>query len=102
MYRDNIYLRQENLKNINSSLNKCSEEGRCVLTLDDFAALSRSKAIIEKMTNLEIESVDYHHQTQPTDSAPVDISAQKIFEMIDILGIICEPRKACCSCRRWK
>ncbi|CAF3103381.1 unnamed protein product [Rotaria sp. Silwood2] len=91
IYRDNIYLRQDNLKNINSSLNKCLEEGRCVLTLNDFAALAQSKAIIEKMNNLEVESVEYQHQTQLTDSVQVDISIQKIFEMISTFGTIWKP-----------
>ncbi len=89
-------MRLEDLKNIESSLNKCLEEGQCVLTLNDFAALSQSKAIIEKMENLEAESAEYHHQTHLTDSIPVYISTQKIFEMIGTLGTIGKLREACC------
>ncbi|CAF3532115.1 unnamed protein product, partial [Rotaria socialis] len=99
VYRDNIYLRQDNLKNINSSIRKCLEEGRYALTLNDFAALAQSKVIIEKMNNLGVESVEYHHQIQLTDWVQVDIPTQKTFKMISTLGTIWKPREACCSCR---
>ncbi len=76
------------MKNINSSLNRCFEEGHHVLTLDDFAALSQSKNIIEKMKKLEIENNEYCHQTRLTDSVPFHISNQKLFEMINTSGTV--------------
>ncbi|CAF0963502.1 unnamed protein product [Rotaria sordida] len=88
--RDHIYSKQEDLSNINSSLNKCLEEGRHILTLNDFAALSQSKTIIDQMKKLEIESVEYHHQAHLTDSIPFHISIQILLEMIKTSGIIGE------------
>ncbi|CAF0797846.1 unnamed protein product [Rotaria sordida] len=88
--RDHIYSKQEDLSNINSSLNKCLEEGRHILTLNDFAALSQSKTIIDQMKKLEIESVEYHHQAHLTDSIPFHIAIQTLLEMIKTSGIIGE------------
>jgi hypothetical protein len=86
-------LRQEDVKNINSSLNKCLEEGHHVLTLDDFAALSQSNTIIEKIKKLETEINAYCNQTQLIDSVPFHISNQKLFEMINTSGTIEAPRE---------
>ncbi|CAF3062988.1 unnamed protein product [Rotaria sp. Silwood2] len=88
--RDNIYSKQENLNNINSSLKKCLEEGRHILTLNDFAALSRSKGIIDKMKKVENENVEHHHYDHLTDSISFHISIQTLLEMINTAGIVGE------------
>ena len=56
MYHDNIHSRQEDMENIASSLNRYLEEGRHVLTLNDFAALSQSNIILQKLKKLEVEN----------------------------------------------
>jgi hypothetical protein len=95
MCRDNIYLRQEDVKNINSSLNRCLEEGRHILTLNDFAALSQSKTIIEKMKKLETESIDeYRQQGHLIDSIPFRISSQTLREIISTSGVVGAPRES--------
>ncbi|CAF4243368.1 unnamed protein product [Rotaria sp. Silwood2] len=88
--RDHIYSKQEDLENINVSLNKCSEEGRHALSLDDFAALSQSKVIMDKMKKLETESVEYHSQVHLTDAIPFRISIQTLLKIIDTSGILGE------------
>ncbi len=67
-----------------------------MLALDDFAALSQSKEIIEKMKKLETESVEYQHQAPLTDSIPFYISTEKVFEMINISGTVGAPRESYC------
>ncbi len=81
------------MKNINSSLNRCLEEGHHVLTLDDFAALSQSNTIVEKMKKLETENNEYHHQTQLIDSVPFRIFNQTLLEMINTSGTVGAPRE---------
>jgi hypothetical protein len=99
MCRDNIHLRQEDVKNIHSGLNRCLEEGRYILTFDDFAALSQSKTIIEKMKKLETETAEYHQQAQLIDSIPFHISSQTLLEMINGLGTVGVPRESLCPCK---
>jgi hypothetical protein len=92
-------LRQEDAKNINSSLNRCLEEGQHVLTLNDFAALSQFKTIIEKIKKLETESVEYQQQAPLTDSIPFHIVRQTILEMVNTSGTVGRPRESLCFCK---
>ncbi len=80
------------MKNINSSLNRCLEEGHHVLTLDDFAALSQSNTILEKMKKLKTENNEYRQQTKLIDSVPFHIFNQILLEIIDTLGTVGAPR----------
>ena len=82
------------MKNIDSSLNRCLEEGHRVLTLDDFAALSQMNTLIEKMKKLETENNEYRHQPHLIDSVPFDISSQTLFEMINASGTVGTPRES--------
>jgi hypothetical protein len=82
------------VKNIKSSSNRCLEEARHVLTLNDFAALSQSESIIEKMKKLETESVEYHQQPQLIDSISFHISSQTLLEMINALETVEVLRKS--------
>ncbi len=91
--RDNISLRQQDVKNIYLSLNRCLEEGEDVLTLNDFAALSQCKTIIEKSEKLETENIEYHQQTQLIGSIPFNISSQTLLEVINDLGTVGAPRE---------
>ncbi len=86
-------MRQEDVKNINSSLNRCFEEGHRVLTLDDFAALSQSNTIIEKIKKLKTENNEYHHQTQLIDSVPFRMFNKTLLEMINTSGTVEAPRE---------
>ena len=81
------------MKNISFSLSRCLDEGAHVLTLNDFAALSQCKTIIEKMEKLETENVEYHQQAQLFGSIPFNISSQKLLEMINDLGTVGVPRE---------
>ncbi|CAF3661028.1 unnamed protein product [Rotaria sp. Silwood1] len=88
--RHNMHSKQEDLNNINSSLKKCLEDGRHTLTLNDYAALTRSKAIIDKIKNLENENVEHYHCDHLVDSISFHISIQTLLEMIDTSGIVGE------------
>lgn len=98
MHRDNISLRQQDVKNINLSLNRCLEEGEQVLTFNDFATLSQSRTVIGKVEQLETENVEYHRQAQLIGTIPFNISSQRLFEMVDVLGTVGIPREFDCSC----
>ena len=91
MYHDNIHSRQEDMENIASSLNRYLEEGRHVLTLNDFAALSQSNIILQKLKKLEVENTEYHQQAPLIDTVPFSISSQTHIEMISTLGIVGGP-----------
>ncbi|UJR26049.1 hypothetical protein I4U23_007395 [Adineta vaga] len=88
IYRENIYSRQEDLKNIHSSLKRCLEESQRILSLNDFIALTHSKNTIEKIKILEKEGVEYCNQIQLSNSLLFHISIQPIMEMIDTAGSI--------------
>ncbi len=70
-----------------------------MLTLNDFAALSQSKMVIEKMKKLETETVEYYQQAQLLDSIPFHISSQTLLEMINGLGTVGVPRESLCPCK---
>jgi len=82
------------VKNINSGLNRCLEEGRHVLTLNDFAALSQCKAIIGNMEKLETESVEHRQHMQLIDSIPFCIAIETLLKTINTLGTIGVPRES--------
>jgi hypothetical protein len=75
------------------------EEGQQVLTLNDFAALSQSKTIIEKIKKLETEIVEYNQQAQLIDSISFHILSQTLPKMISDLGTVGEPRQSLCFCK---
>ena len=69
------------------------EEGRHALTLNEFAALSQSKTIIEKITKLRNESIEYQYLVYLTNSIPFDISTQNLLETINTVGNVGEIRE---------
>ncbi|CAF0786182.1 unnamed protein product [Adineta steineri] len=89
--RDSIYLKQEDLENLIAKLNRYSDEGQHVLTLNDFNALSQSKVIIKKMKILEMKNIEFCQQRELSNSVLFHISSQMLLDMMNIMGSIGVP-----------
>jgi len=94
MHLDSICLRQEQVKNINLSLEKHETTMKQMLTSNDCSLLSKLKGIIEIISKLEqdIERTVLHGQL--IDSMSFNISSERLLQQIHVLGNMGEPCKS--------